>query len=169
MNFGKLLLHIVLLDAVVLSQFLDIVFSLFHSWICRKDWKLHNTSTGGFFRCNRWTEEEAQELYDEAPEEVDATVAALNDDEAMSNPHVMVRTFGTALHATRVAHKKSKEMQRFLHHYTRWNAHSESATLEKKMSETVCTRLAPVVQAAAEFMCDENFDFDGKGTCALRI
>lgn len=85
-------------------------------------------------------------------------------DDIMSNPEVMAQTYGTAMHEHRVAWRKSKEMKRFLHHYTRWNAHMESAALEKMMSENVCQRLAPVVDAAAEFMCDSNFNFGGKGT-----
>lgn len=87
---------------------------------------------------------------------------AANDD-VMSNPEVMAQTYGTAMHEHRIAWKKSKEMKRFLHHYTRWNAHMESAALEKMMSENVCDRLAPVVDAAADFMCDANFSFGGKG------
>lgn len=79
----------------------------------------------------------------------------------------MVRTYGTALHATRMAHKKSKEMQRFLHHYTRFEAHGESAALEFAMSRNACSRLAPIVEAAAEFTGIENFDFDGKGISAV--
>ena len=39
----------------------------------------------------------------------------------------------------------------------------ESAELEKLMSSNVCDRLAPVVDAAAEYTCDPNFSFGGKG------
>jgi len=85
------------------------------------------------------------------------------NDELLSNPEVMAQTYGTAMHEHRVAWKRSKEMQRFLHHYTRYFAHTESAELEKMMSATVCDRLAPVVDAACEFMCDANFNFRGKG------
>ena len=54
-------------------------------------------------------------------------------------------------------------MARFLHHYTRWNAHGESATLERKMCDTVCSRLAPVVEAAIDFDGSPTFNFGGKG------
>ena len=54
-------------------------------------------------------------------------------------------------------------MARFLHHYTRWNAHGESATLERKMCDTVCSRLAPVVEAAIDFEGSPTFNFGGKG------
>jgi hypothetical protein len=141
---------------------------------------LHNTSTGGFFRCNRWQEEEGHEFYDKppnpdetSPTSVAMAVAAQNpgasNEEIMNSPEVMAQTYGTAMPASRVAYKKAKEMKRFLHHYTRWNAHLESAALEKNMSENVCTRLAPVVDAAAEFACDKNFNFDGKGMCFLSM
>lgn len=133
-------------------------------WICRKDWKLHNTATGGFFRCNRWQDEDKHDFYDAPPppDQLPAAADATND-EVMNNPEVMAQTYGTAMHETRIAWKKAKEMKRFLHHYTRWNAHMESAALEKMMSENVCIRLAPVVEAAVEYTCDPQFNFDGKG------
>jgi hypothetical protein len=72
-------------------------------------------------------------------------------------------TYGTAMHETRIAGKRSKEMARFLFHYQRYNAHAESAGLERKMSESSCERLAPVVTAAIEFDASTNFNFGGKG------
>ena len=130
---------------------------------------MHNTATGGFFRCNRWQDEDNHEFYDNPPppDEVPAGISATGstNDEVMNNPEVMAQTYGTAMHNTRVAWKKSKEMKRFLHHYTRWNAHIDSRELEKVMSETVCTRLAPVVDAAADFMCNDKFNFEGRGMC----
>ena len=55
-------------------------------------------------------------------------------------------------------------MARFLHHYTRWEAHGDSARLERKMAEVASSRLAPVVEAATEFDGSPNFNFGGKGT-----
>lgn len=54
-------------------------------------------------------------------------------------------------------------MARFVHHYTRWEAHGESSSLEQHMADTVCERLAPVVDAAAEFDGSPEFNFGGKG------
>lgn len=67
--------------------------------------------------------------------------------------------YGTALHAARMARKKNRAMARFLHHYSRWSAHRESATLERKMQESVCERMSVVVNAATEFG-----EFGGLGT-----
>ena len=52
-------------------------------------------------------------------------------------------------------------MDRFLHHYRRWNAHKDSLGLEKKMKATACKRLAPVVRSAVEFAGDNNFGGHG--------
>jgi hypothetical protein len=128
---------------------------------------LHNTATGGFFRCNRWQDEDNHDFYD-APPPPGQTPSAIvvpdaTNDEIMNNPEVMAQTYGTAMHETRIAWKKSKEMKRFLHHYTRWNAHMESAALETMMSESVCSRMAPVVDAGSDYTCDPNFNFNGKG------
>mmetsp|Transcript_9006 Transcript_9006/g.13100 ORF Transcript_9006/g.13100 Transcript_9006/m.13100 type:complete len:1301 (-) Transcript_9006:775-4677(-) len=126
-------------------------------WICREDWKLHTTETGGFFRCNRWQDDDNHKFYDTAlpPEQrTQSNTAGVHSSEA---------NYGTALHSSRAAWKKSKEMGLFLHHYRRWTAHKESAALERQMADTVCARLAPVVEAAIEFNGHKHFDFGGKG------
>jgi len=123
-------------------------------WICRQDWKLHNTETGGFFRCNRWQGDEKHEFYDTPPPPEEVTTDSTADSD---------QNYGTAMHSSRVAFQKSKEMGRFLHHYRRWNAHAESAALERNMKESVCSRLAPVVREAIEFSRTPDFDFSGKG------
>ena len=111
-------------------------------WICRNDWKLHNTETGGFFRCNRWIEDGG---------ETDPDIKKIQE------------TMGTAMYDTHRQVKRSKDMARFLHHYERWNGHLQSANLERKMAETACSRFKPVVDAAVEFTGDADFDFDGLG------
>lgn len=72
-------------------------------------------------------------------------------------------TFGTAMFDTRAAKRKSKEMNRFLHHFQRWNAHSESAALERKMGDSACARLASVVAEAIRLNDGDSFIFLGKG------
>lgn len=106
-------------------------------------------------------EQKEHESYnDEPPDDVDAAMALLP--ETGGDPRLMQITYGTAMHESRVAKKRSKDMARFLHHYARWNAHAESAALERNMGETVCTRLAPVVREAIAFNGDEHV-FGGKG------
>jgi hypothetical protein len=73
--------------------------------------------------------------------------------------------YGTSIYSSREQWKERQEMARFLHHYTRWEAHGDSAALERKMGDSVCARLAPVVEAATEFDGNPNFNFGGKGAC----
>ncbi|KAL3915555.1 MAG: hypothetical protein SGILL_005595 [Bacillariaceae sp.] len=122
-------------------------------WICRKDWKLHGTSTGGFFRCNIWQEEEHIESSDAPGEEDGGNTGDSSNDEG----------YGTAIHAAREAWKKKQEVNRFIHHYTRWEAHEQSSSLESKMRDGACARLAPVVEAAADFDGSDAFNFGGHG------
>lgn len=126
-------------------------------WICREDWKLHNTETGGFFRCNRWQADDSHQYYDSKPPEERAPSESSTPDAISSED------YGTSLHASRTAWKKSKDMGLFLHNYRRWIAHKESAALERQMADTVCTRLAPVVEAAIDFNGHDSFDFGGIG------
>ncbi len=130
-------------------------------WICRKDWKLHNTETGGFFRCNRWEGEENHEFYD--GEEHEPRPRPESEDDTEGNEGNNDHDYGSAVHASRVAFKKKTEMKRFLHHFSRWSAHKESAALEQNMADTACSRLDPVVEAAVEFNGSAHFDFGGKG------
>lgn len=121
-------------------------------WICRKDWKLHGTATGGFFRCNIWQEDQPTP---------DGTKPSPPASELDNLPDE--QGYGTAIHSAREAFRVRQEMARFLHHYTRYEAHGESSTLEQNMADTVCTRLASVVGAAAEFDGSPEFNFGGKG------
>jgi len=136
-------------------------------WICRKDWKLHNSETGGFFRCNRWQEDsEDHEYYDTPPPtatEQQTEDSQLPTEERSDAPHLVDQGYGSAMHSARSAWKKSRTMARFLHHYRRWIAHSESAALERHMADTACSRLAPVIEAAIEFSGFSDFNFGGKG------
>jgi len=75
----------------------------------------------------------------------------------------MAATYGTAKHAAKMHSRQARAMARFLHHYHRWNAHADSAALERTMGETSCTRLAPVVRAAIEFNGFNSFNFGGEG------
>jgi IBR domain, a half RING-finger domain/Ariadne domain len=124
-------------------------------WICREDWKLHNTETGGFFRCNRW---QADDQYYDSKSREERRPPETGTADASSSEE-----YGTSLHSSRTAWKKAKDMGLFLHNYRRWIAHKESAELERQMAETVCTRLAPVVEAAIDFNGHESFDFGGIG------
>jgi len=134
-------------------------------WICRKDWKLHNSETGGFFRCNRWREDDqTHDFYDTPPSAEEQSVESPpTPAERPDAPHLADQGYGSAVHSARSAWKKSRTMARFLHHYRRWIAHAESAALERHMADTACSRLAPVIEAAIEFSGFPDFNFGGKG------
>lgn len=120
----------------------------------------------GFYRCNRWIEQKDHETYGTLkPDAADIAAAKNITDEHLADPTRMELTYGTAMHEARVSRNRTREIGRFLHHYRRWNAHFESATLERKMRDTVCERLAPVMKAATKFSETYNgeFDFGGHG------
>eukprot|EP00536_Pseudo-nitzschia_multiseries_P002486 jgi/Psemu1/183667/e_gw1.33.39.1 len=136
-------------------------------WICRKDWKSHSNETGGYFRCNIWKEDDPDRVEDKNDGGSDFGPSISNN----NNPYLLDvlndQGYGTSVHSARKAWRKKQEMKRFIHHYTRWEAHKESAILEQKMGDSVCTRLAPVVQAAMEFNVSPSFNFGGKGLSFL--
>jgi len=124
-------------------------------WICLRDWKLHGSATGGFFRCNIWKEEG-----DVNNPEAAAASAANGGGEGNGEDD---EGYGTAIHSARQQYRKRQEMNRFLHHYTRYEAHGQSARLERNIAENATKRLAPVVSAAIEFDGSPAFNFGGKG------
>lgn len=97
-------------------------------WICRQPWRLHGKRTGGFFRCNKWQEDEASD-----------------NAEAKSDPDLDT---GTAQFSAYAARQASATMAHFLHYFNRYTAHLESSDLERNMADNVCTRLAPVIEAS---------------------
>lgn len=117
---------------------------------------MHGSATGGFFRCNIWQEEDDGTNAAEAAAASAASSGDNGDDENDEG-------FGTAIYSARQQYRKRQEMNRFLHHYTRYEAHDQSAKLERNMAETATTRLAPVVAAAIEFDGSRAFNFSGKG------
>jgi hypothetical protein len=146
---------------------LHLMVALFRSWICRKDWKLHGTATGGFFRCNIWQEDEGNQFEDPSASIASRQIRNPGDVDAEDVPSD--QGYGTAIHSARTAWKEKQEMARFLHHYTRWEAHSDSASLERTMGDTACARLAPVVEAAIDFNGFDDFNFGGKGKSVLCV
>jgi Ariadne domain len=125
--------------------------------------KFESQRLAGFFRCNRWVDQKDMVFEDDTipigAEDIGRALA--NED--INDPRTMEVTYGTSMFDTRTTKQKSKEMNRFLHHFQRWNAHSESAALERKMGDSVCERLALVVEEAIRLNGGDNAVFLGKG------
>jgi hypothetical protein len=81
-----------------------------------QDWSLHNSATGGFFQCNRFV----------APTDENGTVGGgsmiLDDDDSR---RIFSEEMGSAHYETIRMKNKAKKMARFIHHYTRYNAHGK--------------------------------------------
>lgn len=107
-------------------------------------------------------EEEKHDFYDADENETTDRPLPINPTEDLEDPRAMQSTYGTAMHESRAARKRSKEMARFLHHYERWTGHSDSAALERNMMNSACKRLEPVILAAIQYNGNEHL-FDGKG------
>lgn len=103
-------------------------------WICGQDWRLHGSRTGGYFRCNKYTPESEGN----------------GEESKTSSSRLRSDLQGTSQQNARQTRKAAKAMARFLHHFSRFNAHKESSDLERNMSLCVCTRLKPVIQAAKD-------------------
>ena len=74
-------------------------------WVCLESWKKHSSVTGGYFRCNRYSK-----IADVAADESGKTANRLSD-----------KT------------KKLREMNRFVHYYTRYKNHENSRIMEEPL------------------------------------
>jgi hypothetical protein len=103
-------------------------------WICMREWSSHSQQTGGYFQCNRFQGGTAGGTGDLAPatgDEDEAEYAAVFPEEA-GNAHME----GLRMKS------RGLRMARFIHHFTRAQAHGESATMEARMRLTTLNRIA---------------------------
>lgn len=89
-------------------------------WICMQDWSLHSDNTGGYFQCNKFVSDSAQGGV------VDVLWA-----EEKGNAHA----------ETLRLRERGKKMARFIHYYTRFQAHGDSMKMESKMQKETIDRI----------------------------
>lgn len=73
-------------------------------WVCLEGWKKHSSSTGGYFRCNRF---DAQTKADEK--------------------------LGVLVSEATVRNTQMQELNRFIHYYTRYKNHQNSLKMEEPL------------------------------------
>ena len=86
-------------------------------WMCMKDWSLHSQASGGYFQCNRFKEE-------------------LGDGKREGG----FQAGSSQGESIRLA-KSGQKMARFIHHYTRFNAHQDSLQKEVQMKVNTFGRI----------------------------
>jgi len=78
-------------------------------WVCLDEWRCHNSSTGGYFECNRYdARKKAEEMLQKRKTQV---ISGLDEVEKLS---------------------------RFMHYYERYKAHNESLSVREKLLAGVC-------------------------------
>lgn len=101
-----------------------------------KDWSLHSDNTGGYFQCNRFQQEQAQA----------ASSASPNGDE----PDIWSEERGNAHAETLRLRERNRKMARFIHHFTRYQAHQQSFRLESQMSRDTFKRIEDGLKSSLE-------------------
>ncbi|BFZ21952.1 hypothetical protein BsWGS_24991 [Bradybaena similaris] len=90
-------------------------------WVCLEQWKRHNSSTGGYFKCNRYevlkkVEEQSAQMVSEAE----------------------------------VKNRNMQELNRFVHYYTRFKNHENSYKLEEPLLQTVKEKMMKLAEAVTD-------------------
>ncbi|XP_025093474.1 uncharacterized protein LOC112563582 isoform X2 [Pomacea canaliculata] len=90
-------------------------------WVCLEQWKRHNSSTGGYFKCNRYevvkkVEEQAQQVLTDAEER----------------------------------NARMQELNRFVHYYTRFKNHENSYKLEEPLLQTAKDKMMKLAEAVTD-------------------
>ncbi|CAB4001877.1 ankyrin repeat and IBR domain-containing 1-like [Paramuricea clavata] len=88
-------------------------------WVCLEPWKKHNSSTGGYFRCNRY------EVVRNVKEKVLEKTQSINEE-----------------------HKKVEELNHFLHYYSRFKNHENSYKLEEPLLKSAKDKMVALAIAA---------------------
>ncbi|XP_005093184.1 ankyrin repeat and IBR domain-containing protein 1 [Aplysia californica] len=90
-------------------------------WVCLEQWKRHNSSTGGYFKCNRY----------EVVKKVEEESATLVSEAENKN-------------------KRMQELNRFVHYYTRFKNHENSYKLEEPLLKTAKDKMMKLAEAVTE-------------------
>lgn len=90
-------------------------------WVCLEPWKRHNTSTGGYFKCNRF----------EIVKKVEAQNAQMVTEAETKNKHV-------------------QELNRFVHYYSRFKNHENSYKLEEPLLKTAKDKMMKLAEAVTD-------------------
>ncbi|KAK6165782.1 hypothetical protein SNE40_022633 [Patella caerulea] len=90
-------------------------------WVCLEQWKRHNSSTGGYFKCNRYevvkkVEEKTSQVLTEAEEK----------------------------------NLRMQELNRFVHYYTRFKNHENSFKLEEPLLKTARNKMMKLAEAVTD-------------------
>jgi hypothetical protein len=94
-------------------------------WICMQDWTLHSDNTGGYFQCNRFIDNSNS-----------LPIEGSNPNSALSsggNGEVWIDERGNAQAEAVRSRERNRRMARFIHHFTRFQAHGESVKMESRM------------------------------------
>lgn len=97
-------------------------------WICMQDWSLHSENTGGYFQCNRFQE---------------AASGGTGGGEGGEGGggDVWSEERGNAHAETLRMRQRNRTMARFIHHFTRFQAHGQSFQMESRMSKDTYKRI----------------------------
>jgi hypothetical protein len=99
-------------------------------WICMQDWSLHSENTGGYFQCNRF-----QEAASGGGGGGGAGDGADGGGDMWSDER------GNAHAETLRMRQRNRTMARFIHHFTRFQAHGQSFQMESRMSKDTYKRI----------------------------
>ncbi|RYG70191.1 hypothetical protein EON64_00850 [archaeon] len=99
-------------------------------WICMQDWTLHSDNTGGYFQCNRFVQQ---------------PTSSNNESGDMWSEER-----GNAHAEAMRARERSMKMARFIHHYTRYKAHSDSMVMELRMHKETLRRISDGFKACRD-------------------
>ncbi|KAL3854879.1 hypothetical protein ACJMK2_014115 [Sinanodonta woodiana] len=91
-------------------------------WVCLDQWKRHNSSTGGYFKCNR---------YDVVQQVEDKSTTVVKEAEERN--------------------KKMQELNKFVHYYTRFKNHENSYKFEEPLLKTAKEKMMKLAEAVTDF------------------
>ena len=104
-----------------------------------QDWSLHSQNTGGYFQCNRFVANDKKTD--------DAGYDMGDEDEFGMGIYGDV---GSSRREDMLARRAGMRMERFLHHYTRFQSHDDSSMMEARMHMETMERLCRILMSSLD-------------------
>ena len=114
-----------------------------YCWICMKPWSLHSNKTGGYFRCNRFDDDEEDSVKQSAGG-IGRRRSGSDQDREVSTEN---RGKGSASEEAKRMAEDAQRTSRFIHHYTRFCAQGQSNEMEQQRKVKTLARIRALQRA----------------------
>ena len=119
-------------------------------WLCGDLWSKHSKQTGGFYSCNRFrgNNESPQDRVTEAPEEETSNQAHSSSSRSRNRDRQVQQSGVKNTENIAAIRRRGLAMDKFLHYYSRFEAHFSSLHIERRYLDKTQLRIGHLERAS---------------------